>query len=86
MEIEAEVRRLVRRHAPALAADRVLADDVPLGEGVLALDSVALVELLLECESRFGVPVAEELLERRPLTIGVLADHLRRKCPAGEHR
>ena len=53
-------------------------EDQPLGEGGLGLDSIEIVELVLECQGRAGLEGnrADELLERGPLTIGGLIDHL----------
>jgi acyl carrier protein len=49
----------------------------PLGSGGLGLDSIALVEVLLECEDRFGVDVAAESLAQSPLTVGLLLERIR---------
>ena len=48
----------------------------PLGSGGLGLDSIALVEVLLECEDRFGVEVAAEVLAQSPLTVGLLLERI----------
>lgn len=48
-----------------------------LGGGGLGLDSIALVEVLLECEDRFGVEVAAEVLAQSPLTVGLLVERIR---------
>jgi acyl carrier protein len=57
-----------------------LAEDVSLGSDGLGLDSIEIVELLLECEDRLGNGSrAEELLEEGgPVRIGTLIDHLAR--------
>jgi acyl carrier protein len=79
--VENELRDLLRSRAP-LARDRdELPDDLRLGPGGLGLDSISLVELLLECERRFGLQGVAELLEGPPLTVGILIAHLR--IPAG---
>jgi acyl carrier protein len=49
----------------------------PLGSGGLGLDSIALVEVLLQCEDRFGVEVAAEALAQSPLTAGLLIEKIR---------
>ena len=52
--------------------------DVPLGQGGLALDSIAIVEVLLACEERFGIVIATELLAGEPLTVDRLIDRVQR--------
>jgi acyl carrier protein len=75
--IDEAVRDLVRSRA-SLAQERSdLPDDLRLGAGGLGLDSIALVELLLDCEKRFGVPRVAELLAGPPLTLGHLVAHVR---------
>jgi acyl carrier protein len=81
MDIDEEVRDVVRSRAPLARAHAELADDLRLGPGGLGMDSIALVELLLDCEQRFGFRAGSwrpgELLEGPPLTIGRLAAHVR---------
>ena len=74
--IDEVVRDLVRSRAP-LAREADLPEDLRLGAGGLGLDSIALVELLLDCERRFGVSMAAELLEGPPLTLGLLLARVR---------
>ncbi|HJX29416.1 MAG TPA: phosphopantetheine-binding protein [Thermoanaerobaculia bacterium] len=71
------VSRLVGSRAPLAQGLAELPDDLRLGPGGLGLDSIALVELLLDCEQRFGIPRPVGLLEGEPLTIGRLVDHVR---------
>jgi acyl carrier protein len=75
--VEDVVRDLVRSRA-ALARGRAeLPDELRLGTGGLGLDSISLVELLLDCERRFGLPHPVDLLEGPPLTLGSLIAHVR---------
>ena len=82
-----QVRRLLRRHAPAATTDMPLADDLALAEDGLGLDSVGLVELLLACEDVFGAGFAATVLADAPLTVGKLVALARRRgaeeSPAG---
>jgi acyl carrier protein len=68
---------LLRARAPLAHNRNDLPDDLPLGPGGLGLDSIALVELLLDCERRFGIPRPGDLLEGPPLTVGILVSHVR---------
>ncbi len=58
-----------------------LSDELPLGAGGLGLDSIGMVQLLLQCEERFHVAIAGELLAGEPLTMGRLAAHIRSRLP-----
>jgi acyl carrier protein len=71
------IRDLLRTRVPRARDLGDLPDDLPLGEGGLGLDSIGLVELLLECEQRFRLPPLLTLLDGPPLTVGLLADHVR---------
>jgi acyl carrier protein len=81
MNIDEAVRDLVRSRAPLARAQSELADGLRLGPGGLGMDSIALVELLLDCEQRFGLRPGSwkpaELLEGPPVTVGRLVAHLR---------
>jgi acyl carrier protein len=59
-----------RNHGVELRAE------TPLGSGGLGLDSIAIVEVLLECEDRFGVEVAAGILAQSPLTVGLLIERI----------
>ena len=80
-DVGQEVRGLIARRAPAGAGTvmngEALGDDLPLASGGLGLDSIALVELLLDCEERFGTLGIEELLAGPPLTVGRLVARVR---------
>ena len=73
--LDSAVRELIRARAEATAGD--LPNDLPLGSCGLGLDSIALVELLMDCEQRFAVERPLDLLEGPPLTVGSLIEHLR---------
>jgi acyl carrier protein len=76
-DVGADVRWLIRTKAtPGLRAGD-LPDDLSLGSSGLGLDSIALVELLLACEEHFALPFPAGLLDRGPLTIGHLIEHVR---------
>jgi acyl carrier protein len=66
------VLQIVRAH---VSAGRI-GDDDPLGADGLGLDSIAIAEVLLECEVRLGAPVSELLEARGPLTVARIAEHL----------
>ena len=74
-ETAEEIREALRSRAPL--AGGALPDDLPLGPGGLGLDSIALVELLLELEGRFGLGPTADLLQGPPLTVGLLLAHVR---------
>lgn len=63
---------------PGRFEDGELTDDVSLGDAGLGLDSVEIVELVLTCGDRLGIPGydADDLLARDPVTLGLLVDHL----------
>ena len=71
---EAELARRVREllaQRLGLAPDQ-LSDDLALGEEGLCLDSVAVVELVLECERLVEGGAAPDLLTGGRLTVGAL--------------
>jgi len=70
------VHALLRERSPVARARPDLHDDLPLGAGGLGLDSIALVELLLDCEQRLGIGPHPALLEGPPLTVGRLVASL----------
>jgi acyl carrier protein len=77
MDLEDEVRDLVRGRAPLARGAAELPDELRLGSGGAGLDSITLVELLLDCARRFAVPAPVELLDGVPLTIGSLVAGVR---------
>ena len=81
MTIDNAVLEIVRtRAARPLSLDEV-SDDVTLGSDGLGLDSIAIAEVLLDCQQRFGVSVTV-LLEGEPLTLRRLVAHLQQETPA----
>ena len=75
--IASTVHGIIHARVSQVAADGVLPTDVPLGADGLGLDSIAIAEILLDCEQRFGVRLIS-LLEGPPLTLNRLVDHLTR--------
>ena len=63
------ILRARNRHIELLA-------DLSLGADGLNLDSIALVEVLLECEDAFGVVLGADVLAASPLTVGRLIETL----------
>jgi acyl carrier protein len=74
-EVAAAVRELVESRAARPIALDDFTSNVALGADGLGLDSIAIAEVLLQCEERFGVEAAT-LLERQPLGLGDLAHSL----------
>jgi acyl carrier protein len=70
-------------------APQDIADDIPLfGEG-LGLDSIDVLELVLELERSFGVKISDEQLGRRVLrnvtTIVALIEQTKGQAPAASN-
>ncbi len=69
-----------------VGAGRVPAEidgDTPLAEGGFWLDSVELLEVILACESKFGITFkpAEDLIGDGLRSLGTLGDAIRRRSP-----
>ena len=75
-DIAARVRELLVTRWPGRFHRAQLADDVSLGEEGLGLDSIEIVELLLELGEEGDSTKAEDLLDAGPISIGRLIDHL----------
>jgi acyl carrier protein len=67
-----DVRRLILRRVKFPMAIDDLTDDRPLGEAGVGLDSIGLVELLLDCESAFGLRVPDSVLDGDSVTVGAV--------------
>jgi acyl carrier protein len=76
ISIDIIVRDIVRARASRAVTDATLPGNLTLGAEGLGLDSIAIAELLLDCEQRFGVSVIS-LLEGEPLTLTRLIAHLK---------
>jgi acyl carrier protein len=81
-----EVKEAIVRCLRLPIAPKDIADDVPLfGEG-LGLDSIDVLELVLELERSFGVKISNEQLARRVLrsvsTIVELIEQTKGPAPA----
>jgi acyl carrier protein len=81
MTIDSIVRDIIRKRASRSVAGEELRADVTLGADGLGLDSIAIAEVLLDCQQRFGVNVTS-LLEGEPLTVRRLIAHLERETAA----
>ncbi|MGN6186141.1 MAG: hypothetical protein ACTHQM_21120 [Thermoanaerobaculia bacterium] len=71
MTTTTEVHEIVRARGASL--DAINNDDVAIGANGLGLDSIAIAEVLLDCERRFGGSFVD-LLERTPLTLRALIE------------
>lgn len=75
------VTAVVSNLLQARTAREITPDDfrseVALGADGLGLDSIAIAEVLLQCEEQFGVD-ALALLQEQPLTLRCLARHVER--------
>ncbi len=67
-DIRAALHRIVRAHG---ASSGELPKDTTLGSNGLGLDSIAIAEVLLDCERTFGASFTD-LLEGEPITLGRL--------------
>ena len=62
------VRRVLRSRTPLAWRDRELSDDLGLGGEGLGLDSVSIVELVLDCEEAWEISIPAALFDG-PVTI-----------------
>lgn len=72
-----EIKRAIVRSLRLPIAPEDIADDIPLfGEG-LGLDSIDVLELVLEIERTFGVAIADEQTGARVLrNVNTIADYI----------
>lgn len=72
------VRDVIGGLWPGRFDESQLAEHVSLGDEGLGLDSIEIVELVLECGERMGILGydADQLLDAGPVTLGHLIDHL----------
>jgi acetyltransferase-like isoleucine patch superfamily enzyme/acyl carrier protein len=75
-DIRESLRGLLLSRWPGRFSIDQVADDVTFDDDGLGLDSVEVVEFVLECEERFGVRVANELVADGALTIDRLAERI----------
>jgi acyl carrier protein len=76
------VREVLARRAGGAIDLTTVDDDTPLGADGIGLDSVAIVEVLLECETAFAVRLPPDLFEGPAITIGGLAAAVDRARPS----
>jgi acyl carrier protein len=81
MSVDAVVLDIVRARASRAISSEELSSDVTFGADGLGLDSIAIAEVLLDCQERFGVSVTG-LLEGEPLTLRRLIAHVQQETPA----
>jgi acyl carrier protein len=79
--IDSIVKKIVAARTSRTIGSDELRGDVPLGADGLGLDSIAIAEVLLDCQQHFGVNVTS-LLEHEPLTLRRLIEHLERETAA----
>ncbi len=72
MDTLSEVRTLLLRHLPRGTDPGPLVEAVRLGSEGAGLDSIAMVELLLDCEQRFAITISDQILADGSLTLGGL--------------
>lgn len=76
VDVTPDLQKLVKNYVATACDVEKIDRSTSLGSGGLGMDSVSIVMLLLECESKWGVAFPAELLEKQPVTVGILIDHL----------
>ncbi len=69
------VTAIVAQRLPVALQAVASGRDQRLGANGLGLDSVTIVEILLECEQQFDMAFPASLFDAGPLTVGRLIDH-----------
>ena len=72
MDTRRQLMELIIRFATTVHLPEELSEEMPLGGAGLGLDSVAILDLLFECEKRFGLEPATLLSQHKSLTVGNL--------------
>lgn len=75
VDVPEVIRGILRARVSDARYDAEAGDDISIGASGLGLDSVAIVELLLDCEEALGVPFPAALFDGTPLTVRRLIDH-----------
>lgn len=76
-DVAAIVREIIAKHASTSGFD----DDTRLGGDGLGLDSIAMAEVLIDCEQRFGIEIAD-LLGGEAVTIRRIVDRIAAAAPS----
>lgn len=82
MDTLSEVRALLLKRLPRGIDPATLVETTRLGSEGAGLDSIAMVELLLDCEQRFTMSISEEVLADGNLTLGSLVETVREQLAA----
>jgi len=67
-----QVQEIIFRYSTTVPSPDEISVEMPLGGAGLGLDSVAILDLLFECEKRFGLEPATLLSQHQTLTVGSL--------------
>ncbi|MGE0702651.1 MAG: acyl carrier protein [Vicinamibacterales bacterium] len=82
MDTLSDVRTLLLRHLPRGTDPETLVEGLHLGTGGAGLDSIAMVDLLLDCEQRFAITISEQILADGSFTLGALVQAVRDRVAA----
>jgi acyl carrier protein len=70
--VSEQVRIILRAHIGGVE----LRPNLPLGGSGLGLDSIRLVEVLVDCEEELSVTIADEVLDQPSFTVGFLVERI----------